>query len=463
MPETNPNRRFPCPTLPDDPGQARLLGLYPQVQPGRWMQRIRVPGGVLSPAQWSALAALAREHTPATPLHLTTRQEIELHDLTAGGVAAAQADIASLGLTGAGACGDTFRNITVCPCAGTRPDSVELLPAAHRIAELLGQIDGIYALPRKFKVALSCGDDCGQPYINDLGLVAHQREGRWGFAAIGAGSLGARPATGIELFDWVAPARVLPLVAAAIGVFAAHGDRRNRRRARFRHIRQRLGDAAFRELLGAAVEKAEQVDTWTDVPLPAGKQALPAAVALAFPGGDLSGEAAEALADLSATAKVEVRIGVHHQVHVFGSSACALREHLAAFAALPADRTDPNVVACPGRHWCARGLVDTRGLADRVRDALAGLGRADATVCISGCPNGCAHSRVADVGLTGRVVGKADRREAFDVYVGGGRGRTDVLATPHTAAVPAADAPTRVRELLTGHPHSGGSHAFAAD
>ena len=72
---------FPCSSLPDDAGHARLLGLYPQRQEGLWMQRLKVLGGRLSPEQWDAVARIATEFTPLAPLHLTTRQDIEFHDL----------------------------------------------------------------------------------------------------------------------------------------------------------------------------------------------------------------------------------------------------------------------------------------------------------------------------------------------------------------------------------------------
>ena len=69
----------------------------------------------------------------------------------------------------------------------------DLAPLAELIQKLLQSQDGIYALPRKFKISLSaCQEGCGQPFINDLGLVATRRSGTWGFRVIGAGSLGAR-------------------------------------------------------------------------------------------------------------------------------------------------------------------------------------------------------------------------------------------------------------------------------
>ena len=73
---------FPCTRLPEDAHQAKLIGLYAQAQDGLWLQRVKIPGGRLGPTQWAGLAELAREFTPKTPLHLTTRQDIEIHDLT---------------------------------------------------------------------------------------------------------------------------------------------------------------------------------------------------------------------------------------------------------------------------------------------------------------------------------------------------------------------------------------------
>ncbi len=77
--QTNPV--FPCSELPASPAAARLLGLYPQRQEGLWLQRIKVLGGALEPQQWVALADCCDRFTPGTPLLLTTRQDIEFHNV----------------------------------------------------------------------------------------------------------------------------------------------------------------------------------------------------------------------------------------------------------------------------------------------------------------------------------------------------------------------------------------------
>ncbi|MCY2925475.1 MAG: hypothetical protein NT031_08555, partial [Planctomycetota bacterium] len=74
MTDTNSQRPlFPCPRLPEDGAAARLVGIYPQAQKGRFMQRVCLPGGRLDGRGWRTLAELVRGYTPSTPLHLTTR------------------------------------------------------------------------------------------------------------------------------------------------------------------------------------------------------------------------------------------------------------------------------------------------------------------------------------------------------------------------------------------------------
>ncbi len=433
---------FPCSALPDDAGAARLIGLYAQRQEGRWMQRVKILGGSLTEAQWRGLAQIARELTPGAPLHLTTRQDVELHDVTAEAVPAAQAAMAAVGLTGAGACGDTLRNVTICPCSGVVSGSLDLAPLAWQIRHMLEAVDGIDALPRKFKIALSCGPTCNQPWINDLGLIATRRDGRRGFRVIGAGSLGPRPATGVELWDWLDAGDVLPLVAGAVALFAEHGDREHRARARLRHIRQRVGDERFRKMLDGAFQHARGQRDWPAAELPETANGFDDRLTLTFPNGDVSADAAEALAELAGRDDTRVRVGRHHRVIVFARGDVAAADRVAAMPSLAAAaRPQVCVVACPGDRWCSHGLTDTNALADRLRAEVTDL--AEGTmVCISGCPNGCAHNAVADVGLSGR---RAGGQEAYALTAGGGMGKSPALGRPIAEKLSVDDVVAQVR------------------
>ncbi len=421
---------FPCVALPEDLHHCKLLGMYPQRQDGLWMQRIVVTAGRLSGPQWAELGQLARTCTPGTPLHLTTRQDVEFHMVTPQQAPAIQASLAAVGLTCVGGGGDTLRNVTVCPCSGVAAGEVELLPLARQIQQVLGEYENLFGLPRKFKISLSaCENACGQPWINDLGLVAVPHGGTWRFKVIAAGSLGHKPGTGLLCIESLPAEDVLPLVLAAVRLFDAHGDREHRFTARLRHVRQRVGDAAFVQMLTAELDKAKAERPWPAVQLVA-PQAMGGKVTLTFPNGDITPEMADALADLAGDPALAVRISNWHRIMIFGRDQVAAAKAVAAKPALAqAVRPQPSVITCPGTRWCKRGVVDTNAAADRIREVLPAT--YGGLVAVSGCPNGCAHSAVADIGLTGQILTEqGQRKEAFVLWLGGGCGRDERLGQP---------------------------------
>ena len=420
---------FPCSQVPDAIPAARVLGIYPQVQEGLFMQRVRVPGGVLAGPQWQALAAIIRRFMPATPLHLTTRQDIEMHDLRGDQIPQVQQALAQAGLTSLGSGGNALRNVTVCPCSGTsEPD---LLPLAGLIQQTLQSREEFFALPRKFKISLSaCGEGCGQPWINDLGFVAREQDGRIGFAVTIAGSLGPRPVTAMLLTNWLDARDAVPLALAVLQVFAAHGDRQNRLQARLRHVRQRLGDEAFASLIWRELDQVRPQQAWPDVVLRATTNRLAGRATLTFPNGDVSADMADSIGRLAEDSSLKVKIANHHRVIVFGPDAATVATAVARQQSLAtAAVSQPAIVACPGRRWCGRALTDTNGLANLLRDALCERISSDRTICISGCPNGCAHSTVADIGIIGLVDSAGgQKREVYNLYLYGGMGRNARLA-----------------------------------
>jgi len=445
---------FPCRSVPEDPAVARLVGLYPQRQEGLWVQRVKVLGGLLTAGQWSALGRIARRFTPRSPLHLTTRQDVELHDIAAELVGDVQRALCDAGLTGLGACGDTLRNVTVCPCGSIDGGRIDLVPVAWQIRGTLEAMDGIFAMPRKFKISLSCSRQCGQPWINDLGLVAVKRDGRWGFFVVGAGSLGAEPATGIELFEWLGADDVLPLVVAAVRLFMAHGDREHRTRARLRHVRQRVGDRTFIRMLRDEFENAKARRTWPKVTLSEGNNGFASRVVLTFANGDVSPAAASSLGELAGRDDVRIRIANHHRVVAFGRDRRQLGRIAAAEEGLAeAARPQAAVVACPAKRWCKRALVETNGIADRIRSELGSRLPPQTTVCISGCPNGCSHCGVAEIGLFGRLATRGgQKREVYNLLAGGGMGHNDKLARLVAAGLSADEALAGIRRLLDSAP-----------
>ncbi len=425
---------FPCKRIPTEAREARLLGLYPQTQEGLWMQRVKILGGVLESKQWKGLAQIARHYTQSQRLHLTTRQDIEIHDVPGARIPSVQRALAALQLSSVGACGDTLRNITVCPCSGVMAGTVDMLEAAWAIRRDLESLDEIYSLPRKFKLSLSCGrEDCSsQPWIHDLSFVAERQYGIWGCKVIGAGSLGARPQPGIKLIDWIPVESVPACARASVHLFHQLGDRRNRSRARLRHVREQLGNGEFILRFREAFEREKQKSPTEKIYLQETIHRFTEVMRLQFANGDVRSEEAEALAAIAARKEYTLRIANQHQVWIFSRDAKPLRNLPNEYHALEdAARSQPTIVACPGKRSCKRALADTNELANRIRREFGGKEFQDLTVCISGCPNGCAHSAVAPIGLVGvQIHQEGQRKQAYNLFVNGGMGRDGKLASP---------------------------------
>lgn len=440
---------FPCASLPADGRECRLLGLYPQRQEGLWMQRIKILGGILTCDQWKTLAELNRRYTPSAPLFLTTRQDIEFHNVSTAVIPELQAELARHGLSGLGACGDTLRNITVCPGSGLCEGTPDLIPLAWELRKKLEKYQGIYSLPRKFKISFSaCPKACAQPWINDLGFVFSGNHKKTSFQIIGAGSLGPRPQTGISLKESCHTEDILPFALAAIRVFDKYGDRVNRRKARLRHVRERLGDSQFVALLHDELRNTPP-DLFASLP----EVSFPAfnlhhAVELNLWYGGLNSDQAEALTNIMNQENIIVRLQTHHRISLFARDKNRARQVILDNPVLTHLANGPDVVSCPGTTYCARALVNTQAGEKAIREQVSkGVQHA---IRISGCPNMCAQSAVADIGLIGRIRTdqSGQRREGFSVVTGGGMGKTATLAREYMSFIAAEEAPSLIKNLV---------------
>jgi sulfite reductase (ferredoxin) len=419
--------------------KSRLLGVYPQKQEGLFMQRVKIFGGRITPHQWRTVARLAAFYTPQIPLHLTTRQDIEFHNVLSKDLAALQQALAAAGLSTLAAGGDSVRNITVCTnCRSKNADN--LYELAGSVKQQLEAEPSTFSLPRKFKMSFSgCPKACAKPFINDLGFVL-QENGL--FTVIGAGSLGPKPAVGIELYKDLPADDVLPLCKASLQFFDEQGDRQNRRRARFRHIRERLGDEIFKKELDKRFAILRSMSNKKTI-IKNINQELKRIMLLQLPNGDISSEDALLLADFAESAGIELRINLMHGLELYGDcgSALQLPPNLAALTNLP------TIVACPGCRTCPNALTDCCSTAQKLRKSLQNTNSARC-IHISGCPNDCAQCAVADIGLVGiiRTI-EGIRTRCYRVLTGGSSGSTAALAK-ETAVLPAESVPQYIRKIL---------------
>ena len=233
------------------------FGVYQQ-RNGKFMNRIRLVGGEISMEKLKFISGLILE-SGAEFAHITTRQDIQLHDVSPLSSIEVIRRCTASGLPFRGGGGDTFRNIAVTAMSGIADDgSVDLVPYARFLTEAVFDWDIAFHLPRKIKIGFATEEDAALALRQDLGFIAAADEaGRRGFAVYGGGGFGRESTTGVRLFDFLPAEKIVPAARAMVELFSDHGDRTNRNRARIRFIVKRLGEAEFLRLYHEYYDKID--------------------------------------------------------------------------------------------------------------------------------------------------------------------------------------------------------------
>jgi sulfite reductase (ferredoxin) len=464
------------------------------------MLRIKIPWGGVTPEQIEVLAAVAEEHSDAI-LHITTRQDVQLHFVHLDDTPTIMRRLAAVGITTREACGNSVRNVTGCPLAGVcHTEAFDVTPYAEALTRfLLGHPD-CQDFGRKFKVAFSgCADEaCGLVMMHDLGAIARTRleDGvvRRGFDLYVGGGLGTTPVQAKLLAGFLPPEELLPVAQAVARVFARLGEKQNRNRARIKFLVTKLGIEEFRRLVEeerailppdlrwtgllpaddapgdgpvrppaplAGGNGSEAFHRWLATNVYAQRQPGYATVTVALPLGDLASWQARALAGLARRYVGDaVRTTVEQNIVLRWVSEADLPALHAELDAIglgePGAGTVLDVTACPGTDTCKLGIASSRGLAGELRQRLAGTwwsmdeAARGLRIKVSGCFNSCGQHHVADIGFFGNSR-KANGYTVphFQVVLGGrwkGNGSSYGLAV---GAVPSRRIPDVVQRITS--------------
>lgn len=436
---------------PEDRYALKTLGVCAQKQAGVFMIRVRIPGGLLPRRSAAALAAIADQFGRGW-LHLTTRQNMELHHVGAREVPAVLGAIADAELSTGSTCGHTVRNVTACPDAGvTLDEPFDCRPDARLVSDavLARSRELNRRLPSRLNVAFGGCDSCREhAKLNDLAFVSTIRDGVAGYEVWAGGGLGTAPALAFRVRDFLPRGKVVAAALALIEVFVRHGDLDSPRKARLKTVVERLGQRGFREAfdracstaLGGPLPAVRALNPEPPADLAALLASVPAggwgpgvrpqrtpglvSATIRVPLGDLDGS------DLRLLSSVATDLGdgvlhltrnqnvVLHDVPLTGVS--ALRSRLAARdLGLEGADSSGDVRACTGATVCALGITDAPSVALRLEGGVALSRNSALRVHVSGCPSSCAQHQAGDVGLSGakvRVGGRA--RLGFQVWLG---------------------------------------------
>jgi ferredoxin-nitrite reductase/sulfite reductase (ferredoxin) len=411
---------------------AKSFGIYELAdRPDRYMQRIKIPAGIISAQQLGGVADLLDRYTPGLFAHLTTRQDIELHGVARAELDELQRDIARLGLTAHSGGGSTIRNITCCPYSGMMENEpFDVTPYALALAQYyLGRPD-FEKLPRKVKIGLEChSEDHALTAIHDIGIVAVQHNpGKKGFCVYVGGGLGGTPTIAQPLEFFTPVDQLLDTCNAILAVFNQHGNRKLRACARLKFLIREWGLEKFQKeallLRDGSPHETLRLPEW-----PRSAHGCEEALTVLYPSGNLtSGQLRQVARGAREHGAGQIRITQSHGLllrDIPCEAVSALQSALQATGGEIRLSAAPRIVHCVGASRCLSSITSSENLATSIQKNIALEPQLallqDVKIRVSGCPHGCSHHLLADIGLHGlvqRVHGK--NVPSYRVFVGGG-------------------------------------------
>jgi len=439
-------------------------GVYGQRQPGVQMVRIKLPFGKISFKQLLKIADIADEYGSGN-LHLTTRQDVQIHYVSLDRTPQLWAELEQDDITLREACGNTVRNVTSSPTSGIDPkEPFDVSPYAQATFEYFLRNPICQEMGRKFKISFSSAeDDTAFSYIHDIGVIPKiNDQGERGFKVGLAGGLGAQPFMASIVEEFLPEDQLIPYIEAIIRVFDRHGERNNRNKARLKYLVQKIGLA---EVLQVAENerKALKVKTYTinrdTVPAPT----PPAAIAfeevaitnplryeqwlitnvfeqkqkgfygvyVKVPVGDIPTATARKLVDaIKPYVADEIRITQNQGLllkYVRKEALPALYNALTELdLSAPGFDSPADVTTCPGTDTCNLGISNSMTLSRVLEDLIYNeyedlIFNREIKIKISGCMNSCGQHGLAHIGFHGSSLKSGTRvLPSVQVLLGGG-------------------------------------------
>jgi ferredoxin-nitrite reductase len=445
-------------------------GLYhdkPKV--GTFMLRVKVPAGQISPAHLRAVGEVSNLYGQGDG-ELSTRQNIQLHWLELSKLPEVFTHLEAAGVTTAGGCGDTVRNITGCPVQGI--DAHELFdasPVVESAADLFYGNPDWANLPRKHKYSISaCADRCNAPEINCISLVGAVHDGRDGFGVLVGGGLSSVPRIARDLGVFVPKEDANEILGAITSVWSEDLKYRvSRVKARLKFMVDDIGPEGIRERVEAKLGRGLEDFTLPAIDVepshhlgvhPQRQEGL-SYVGVPVHLGLISGDQMIAIADLADRYGGDVRITRQQNFIVTGIPNDSVPEAIAGIERIgfPLD-VNPlrgNSIACTGEPHCNFSVAETKtrlgALIERLEDRF-GAQIAELRLHLDGCPHACAQHWVGDIGFQGTTARDEGgvRRQAYDIFVRGSLGPLPEIGRPLFRRVPSADLDAAVEGLVAG-------------
>ncbi|WP_299063641.1 HEPN domain-containing protein [uncultured Polaribacter sp.] len=467
-------------------------GVYGQRQQGVQMIRIKVPYGKLKTNQLNRIAAVSDEYSRGR-LHITTRQDIQIHYVDLDRTPELWAELERDDVTLREACGNVVRNVTASETAGIDVhEPFDVSPYADALYKFFLRNPICQEMGRKFKVSFSSTDeDTGLSYMHDLGFIAKIQNGIRGFKVMVAGGLGSQPRHADVLYEFLPSDKIIPVMEGVLRIFDRYGERKSRAKARMKFLLKDIGLDAFRDLITqeqkaielktvtidadayvastpvsvdvpqVKIKNKEAFELWKSTNLIPQKQEGYVAIGIKVLLGDFYTDKARLLADLvDSYAASEVRLTLRQNIVI-----PFVKEELVPFFYQELDKLGfaeagynkaVDITACPGTDTCNLGIASSTGISKELERVITAeypqyLENQDLVIKISGCMNACGQHNMANIGFQGMTVRTKDKlvAPALQVLLGGGNlGDGNALFADKVVKVPSRRGPEALRRIL---------------
>lgn len=441
-------------------------GVYGQRQPGVQMVRIKLPYGKVTSNQLIKIAEVSDKYATGN-LHLTTRQDIQLHFVKMQDSPALWADLEEEGITLRGACGNTVRNVTASPDAGINPNEpYDITSYAHELTHYFLRNPICQDMGRKFKIAFTSDDkDSAYTYFHDIGFIPKLKEENGktvkGFKVVLGGGLGAVSMTAQTAHEFLPADQFIPFTEAVIRVFDRYGERTNRNKARMKFLVKKIGFDQLMKLVAeeqkalkvksfnintdfgkvslpeqteipeVQIEDWQQFEDWQRTNTFTQKQVGYFGIWIRVSLGDIHSSTAKALAKLvQKYAADDIRVTVNQGLLI----KYVRKELLPLFfqklteleLAKPGFNSTHDITSCPGSDTCNLAVTNSTALTTTLEQMLNNefkhlIDEAFIKIKISGCMNACGQHMAANIGFHGSSIKNgALVIPAMQVVIGGG-------------------------------------------
>ncbi len=440
-------------------------GVYGQRQQGVQMIRIKLPFGKISTKQLVRIADISDEYSNGN-LHLTTRQDIQIHHVSLDRTPELWAKLEQDDITLREACGNTVRNITASPEAGIDiNEPFDVSPYADALFKYFLRKPFGQELGRKIKIAFSNNEkDTAFTYIHDFGFIPKVNEqNERGFKVLIGGGLGAQPFLAQTAYEFLHEDKLIPFVEASIRVFDRYGERVSRHKARIKYLINKIGAAEFikltseeeKALLNHTVKIERNAEAFepkveakenTEIPYNNStdfrkwlatntfnqKQKGLHGVYIKVLLGNISSVKARELAEIidSYASSEDIRITINQGFllkHVPTEELIYLYEELKELDLVtPGFDSVGDITACPGTDTCNLAISNSTNISVELEKVIYTeypelIYNHDIKIKISGCMNSCGQHGLAQIGFHGSSfkVG-TNVVPALQVLLGGG-------------------------------------------